>query len=182
MARKSHGTSNHGNETRGRNMAYAMQEETVCDAGRAWFGIRVVFPECRPDTCRVMRLNEQEDRTMTTRFTLLPQAVLLMVAMLVTGVLPVVSKATETGVAPVGMVSDWQTRRLMQPTEGELLREARGEVVIYDGLTDQQIESALSLHPTRMRSMMFVGTIVTDDDGAPQMDDYGKFVLQDDGC
>ncbi|MCA1790184.1 MAG: hypothetical protein LC667_10090 [Thioalkalivibrio sp.] len=70
----------------------------------------------------------------------------------------------------------------MQPTEGELLREAQGEVVIYDGLTDKEIESAMSLHPQRIRSMMFDGTIITDDEGAPQMDDYGMFVLQDDGC
>ncbi len=84
-------------------------------------------------------------------------------------------------VVPV-YADNWQLRRLMQPTEGELLREARGEVVIYDGLTDKQVESAMSRHPQRIRSMMFVGTIITDDEGAPQMDDYGMFILQDDGC
>lgn len=81
-----------------------------------------------------------------------------------------------------GYADNWQLRRLMQPTEAELLREGRGEVVIYDGLTDKQIESAMSLHPQRIRSMMFVGTVITDDKGAPQMDDHGMFLLQDDGC
>jgi hypothetical protein len=40
-----------------------------------------VDPDRRADTCRILRLNEQEDRTMTSRFALLPLAVLLMAAM-----------------------------------------------------------------------------------------------------
>jgi len=96
---------------------------------------------------------------------------------------PVSAAMAETPGAEVPVYADnWQLRRLMQPTEGELLREVQGEVVIYDGLTDKQIELAMSLHPQRIRSMMFVGTIITDDEGAPQMDEYGMFVLQDDGC
>lgn len=90
--------------------------------------------------------------------------------------------AEELGGAVPVYTDNWQLRRLMQPTEGELLREGKGEIVIYDGLTDQQVESAMSLHPRRIRSMMFVGTVITDDKGAPQMDDYGMFVVQDDGC
>jgi len=96
---------------------------------------------------------------------------------------PASAAMAETPGAEVPAYADnWQLRRLMRPTESELLRETLGEVVIYDGLTDKQVESAMSLHPHRIRSMMFVGTVITDDDGAPQMDDYGKFVLQDDGC
>ena len=110
-----------------------------------------------------------------------PLQYLILVALL--GGIPASAALAEAPGAAVPVYADnWQLRRLMQPSEGELLREARGEVVIYDGLTDNQVESALSLHPRRIRSMMFVGTIITGDDGAPQMGDYGMFVLQDDGC
>ena len=110
-----------------------------------------------------------------------PLQCLMLTALL--GAVPASAVLAEAPGAAVPVYADnWQLRRLMQPTEGELLREALGEVVIYDGLTDQQVESALSLHPTRIRSMMFVGTIITDDDGVPQMDSQGMFVLQDEGC
>ena len=113
--------------------------------------------------------------------TFYPLQCLLLMALL--GVVPASAVPAEApGAAGTVYADNWQLRRLMQPTEGELLREARGEVVIYDGLTDKQIESALSLHPQRIRSMMFVGTIITDEDGAPQMDDYGMFIQLDDGC
>jgi len=110
-----------------------------------------------------------------------PLQYLIFVALM--GTIPASAALAEApGAAAPVSADNWQLRRLMQPTESELLREARGEVVIYDGLTDNQVESALSLHTRRIRSMMFVGTIITDDEGAPQMDDYGMFVLQDDGC
>lgn len=106
---------------------------------------------------------------------------LILVALL--GAVPASSVLAEApGAAGPVYADNWQLRRLMQPTESELLREALGEVVIYDGLTDKQVESALSLHPQRIRNMMFVGTILTDDDGAPRMDDHGMFIQQDDGC
>nr|WP_296752505.1 hypothetical protein [Thioalkalivibrio sp.] len=113
--------------------------------------------------------------------TMYPLQCLLLMALL--GGVPASAVLAEAPGAAVPVYADnWQLRRLMRPTESELLREVLGEVVIYDGLTDQQVESAMSLHPHRIRSMMFVGTIITDDDGVPQMDDAGMFVLQDEGC
>ena len=113
--------------------------------------------------------------------TIYPLQCLLLIALI--GGVPASAVPAEAPGATVPVYADnWQLRRLMQPTDAELLREARGEVVIYDGLTDKQIESAMSLHPQRIRSMMFVGTIITDEDGAPQMDDYGMFIQLDDGC
>ncbi len=110
-----------------------------------------------------------------------PLQYLIFVALL--GGVPAAAVLAEAlGAAVPAYTDNWQLRRLMHPTEAELLREAQGEVVIYDGLTDQQVESAMSVHPQRIRNMMFVGTIITDDEGAPQMDEYGMFVLQDDGC
>lgn len=78
---KGHGTSNHGNETKGTTVTYAMRKETLFDAGRPWSGIRIAGPDPRADTCRVLRLIDQEDKTMTSRLALLPLAVLLMAAM-----------------------------------------------------------------------------------------------------
>jgi hypothetical protein len=78
---------------------------------------------------------------------------------------------------------NWQLRRLMEPTEAELVREAKGEVVIYDRLTDKQVDAAMSAHPERIRNMMFLGTIVTDDEGEVLFDPLGRgFVQEDDGC
>ena len=39
----------------------------------------------------------------------------------------------------------WQVRRLMEPTSAELARELAGEIVIYDSLTDQEVEAAWRL-------------------------------------
>lgn len=76
----------------------------------------------------------------------------------------------------------WQLRRLMEPTETELQRESRGEVVIYDSLTDKEVEAAMSAHPDRIRNMMFLGTIVTDEQGEAVFDPLGNFAREDDGC
>jgi hypothetical protein len=77
---------------------------------------------------------------------------------------------------------NWQLRRLMEPTPTERAREAAGEVVIYDSLTDKDVEAAMSAHPERIRNMMFLGTIVTDDEGEAVFDPVGGFALEDDGC
>jgi hypothetical protein len=79
---------------------------------------------------------------------------------------------------------NWQLRRLTQPTPEELTREANGEVVIYDGLTDQEVDAAMTAHPGRIRSMMFVGTIVTDASGKPEVssDAFITYVQEDEGC
>ena len=79
--------------------------------------------------------------------------------------------------------SNWQIRRLMEPTPAELAREKAGEVVIYDSLTDQEVEAAMTAHPERILNMMFLGTIVTDDAGEAFFDPLGSgFIREDDGC
>jgi hypothetical protein len=80
-------------------------------------------------------------------------------------------------------VDNWQMRRLMEPTDAERAREADGEVVIYDSLTDQQVEAAMTAHFDRIKNMMFVGTLVTDDEGELFFDPVGgMFAMEDDGC
>ena len=67
---------------------------------------------------------------------------------------------------PVGAAEDsaqtnleqWLLRRLTQPTEHERAHEREGNVYIYDGLTDREVDQALSAHFDRIEYMMFLGT------------------------
>jgi hypothetical protein len=52
----------------------------------------------------------------------------------------------------------WLLRRLNDPTERERTHEREGNVYIYDGLTDRQVDQAMNLHFDRIEYMMFVGT------------------------
>ena len=55
-------------------------------------------------------------------------------------------------------LEQWQLRRLNAPTERELAHERKGRVYIYDGLSDREVDHALSAHFDRIEYMMFVGT------------------------
>ena len=77
----------------------------------------------------------------------------------------------------------WQQRRLNYPTIEELQWERNNHIMIYENLTDQEVEHAVDKHFNRVQSMMFVNTVVTDHDGSPLEDpDTGKIVTEDDGC
>jgi len=79
--------------------------------------------------------------------------------------------------------ASWQMKRLFQPTHADLKSEARGRVMIYDGVTDKTVERALREQFHRVDSMMFTRTVVTDEDGAPRRDpDSGAVLHEDDGC
>ena len=52
----------------------------------------------------------------------------------------------------------WELRRLNEPTERERAHERAGNVYIYDGLTDREVEQALNAHFERIEYMMFIGT------------------------
>lgn len=60
----------------------------------------------------------------------------------------------------------WQLRRLFIPTERELEHERKGNVYIYEGLTDRQVEEALDRHFDRIEYMLFLGTRRTNGMGA----------------
>jgi hypothetical protein len=74
---------------------------------------------------------------------------------------------------PVGATADsaqanleqWLLRRLNEPTERERAHEREGNVYIYDGLTDRNVDQALNRHFDRIEHMMFVGTRRTDPAG-----------------
>lgn len=77
----------------------------------------------------------------------------------------------------------WQMKRLFQPSRADLDSEAKGRVMIYDGLTDKMVERALREQFQRVDAMMFTRTVVTDAEGAPLRDaDSGAVQYEDDGC
>lgn len=78
---------------------------------------------------------------------------------------------------------DWQLRRLMQPLPHELEKEHSGSVYIYDGLTEPEVETALSAHFERIQYMMFMGTVKTDAGGQPLRDSAtGEVIQESAGC
>lgn len=70
--------------------------------------------------------------------------------------------------------SDYQLRRLLTPTAGEVIAESNGKVHIYDGLTATQVDEALNRHFPRIDNMMFTRIV--------QIDEQGEQYVEDDGC
>jgi hypothetical protein len=64
-------------------------------------------------------------------------------------------------------LEQWLLRRLNDPTERERAHEREGNVYIYDGLTDREVDLALNKHFERIEYMMFVGTRKTDSSNTP---------------
>lgn len=52
--------------------------------------------------------------------------------------------------------TDWQMRRLMEPTPSQLAAESKGQVFIYDSLEINQVESAMDKNFDRIEHMMFI--------------------------
>ena len=83
----------------------------------------------------------------------------------------------------VPTVDTWQKRRLYAPTSTELRQEKRGSIMIYEGLTDTDVRYAVDHHFDRLEAMMFVGTILTDEQGNAKLDaDTGDALVENDGC
>ena len=50
-------------------------------------------------------------------------------------------------------------------------------------MKDREVEHAMTTNFDRLNSMMFVNTVVTDDNGNPEKDpESGKVVTEEDGC
>ena len=80
-----------------------------------------------------------------------------------------------TGTSPVIAQDSWQMRMLFNSPENQLKVEKRGRIMIYDGLKEAQIEQVMETQFDRVESMMFVRTIVTNDE-------TGEDMVEDDGC
>jgi hypothetical protein len=82
--------------------------------------------------------------------------------------------------APPAMATDpndrFQYNALFNPTTGQLKAEARGRVMIYDGLDNRVVERALDEQFDRIEHMMFIHTRQT------SSDDDDDDTVEDDGC
>jgi hypothetical protein len=133
----------------------------------------------------VLQAAEAQARIRRTTMRYLPSALFVVALLLPIAALPTGdARADPVEMAAAGTdPGNWQIRRLMEPNPAELAREMAGEVVIYDSLTDNEVEAAMTAHPERIRNMMFLGTIVTDDTGEAFFDPLGSgFIREDDGC
>jgi hypothetical protein len=72
--------------------------------------------------------------------------------------------------------ADWQTKRLMTPTDSQLAAESKGQVFIYDSLDINQVEKAMDANFHRIQHMMF--TRIYHPAPTPHTPAY----LEDDGC
>jgi hypothetical protein len=82
---------------------------------------------------------------------------------------------------PDKALHDWKVRRLMEPTPQELEKERKGTVYIYDGLTEREVDAALNTQFPRIQSMMFIGTVKTDQSGEPLQDTNSGQPIQESG-
>lgn len=60
---------------------------------------------------------------------------------------------------------DYQTNVLLNPSPGILVAEAKGRIMIYDGLKNETVEQAMSEQFNRIENMMFVRTQYIQEDG-----------------
>ncbi len=79
---------------------------------------------------------------------------------------------TLTTAAPAN-AADFYQNSLFSPSQGLLRAEARGRVMIYDGMHSDTIEVAMTEQFDRIESMMFVNTRHSQPDGE---------VVEDDDC
>jgi hypothetical protein len=79
-------------------------------------------------------------------------------------------------------VENWQMNRLFKPTRQQRTFESKGDVVIYDGLTDIMVDKAINENFDRIQNMMFTRVVLTGKNGQPQRSAAGEVITEDDGC
>ena len=78
----------------------------------------------------------------------------------------------------------WQIKMLFDPTPNQLeMEQMRSRIMIYHGLKDVEVTSAMDDQFDRIEHMMFTGTVATDSRGEALIDEEtGEPVVEDDGC
>jgi hypothetical protein len=90
---------------------------------------------------------------------------------------------THSAIAEDNPQESWQLSLLFNPSNLQYEMERRGRIFIYDGLLDSDIEKALDEQYDRIEGMMFINTVVTNDNGVPLKDpETGELVVENDGC
>ena len=102
----------------------------------------------------------------------------LLAASLLVGATP----ADANPVTAQSSLEQWQLRRLNEPSARELAHERKGNIHIYDGLTDREVDEALIKHFGRIEYMMFVGTRKTDPAGEKHDKAGGSAETESPGC
>ena len=72
---------------------------------------------------------------------------------------------------PASAVDSYQQRVLLSPSAEILQAEARGRVMIYDGLKNETVEKALDNQFDRIENMIFVRTVHIQENGEFEVDD-----------
>jgi len=101
-------------------------------------------------------------------------------------ILPLLSTALALAAplpAAAADVSEIELRRLFEPTKAERAEEEKGQIYIYEGVRDTDVQRALDEEFERVQNMMFIRTIKTDDEGEAERDPHtGDVEVEDDGC
>jgi len=75
--------------------------------------------------------------------------------------------------ASVYAVDEYQYSVLFSPSPSMLMAEARGRVMIYDGLENKTVDLAMDEQFQRIENMMFVGTRYIQEDGDIEVEEDG---------
>jgi hypothetical protein len=93
-----------------------------------------------------------------------------------------VSRAAFTGILAAGLVmhtltanaaDSYQEKVLFEPHQSQRLAEARGRIMIYDGLDSTVVDKAMDEQFDRIDNMMFVRTHHSSEEGEDYVDDDG---------
>ena len=77
-------------------------------------------------------------------------------------------------VTSVNAEDSYQMKVLFNPSENQLDAEARGHIMIYDGMQLAEVNRAMDEHYDRIENMMFVRTVIPVESGEVE--------LEEDGC
>jgi len=75
---------------------------------------------------------------------------------------------------PAQAMDNYQYKTLFTPGDYTLKAEAKGRIMIYDGLTSKTIDKAMDEQFNRIENMMFISII--------HEQDNGEYYVEDDGC
>lgn len=67
-------------------------------------------------------------------------------------------------------LDSYQQKVMFHPTESILVAEARGRIMIYDGVKSESVDKAMDEQFDRIETMMFVNTLYKQEDGGYEVE------------